>query len=155
MNRAIFSLLSFLFSLSVCAQGEPPKVLSFTQWRNQQVTEVENRIARLANRLVEARANKAKLSELNSLESEIRVASQGVGVVKDLTLEEYVKVYLSQLSGSEETLAEAAKIMTREEVAALLKIILSGSRTEPSQQAVTPAEFITGLAAKKNADANL
>lgn len=104
--------------------GPGMKTLSPNQWMAAQVTEAENRVARLSNRITAARSKEKKPIEINKIEAELRVAKEYVKVVKELNIEDYFNFYLSELSNDEEAFAEAARGMSKDEVTTLLKTLL-------------------------------
>lgn len=144
MKSLFFFLVSVFFTGSLLAQTDGIKVLSLDQWRSQQITEAENRIVRLSNRITLIKASTGNINEINKLESERRIAAHSVELVKQLTIEDYFNVYLSQLANRDADLVQAAGTMSKEEMGRLLKILLK-ERTNSASDSSIPS-VITGLA---------
>lgn len=124
MLTLIVLLIQFLFFGEIKAESNTPKTLSFVQWKQQQITASENRQIRLANSITLVKSTTGDMDELNKLEVDLRVANQNVLLVKELTIEDYFNVYLSQFSDKDSALIDAARTMSKEEVGSLLKILL-------------------------------
>jgi hypothetical protein len=142
-----------IFTVLAHAQLESSKVLSLAQWRQQQITEAENRTIRVSNRIKIVRQTTGNLNEINRLESELRIAAQSAEMVRELTIEDYFNIYLSQFADSDATLVEAAKSMSKSEVATLLKALLKARTTSASLEQSSP--YLTGLAEKQNSESKL
>jgi ethanolamine ammonia-lyase large subunit len=133
--RLILALFAVTFSLYCSAQSGPAnaKILSFIAWKSQQINAAENRTVRIANQLTVLRAqNTNNSNDINKLNIEYRVAQSAAQVVRDLTVEDYFNVYLSQYADDPSTIESAAKSLTPEQVATLLKVYLN-SRNTPDQ----------------------
>jgi ABC-type uncharacterized transport system ATPase subunit len=109
-------------------------LISFSSWKSQQITEADNRIVRLSNRLTVLRGQKdVNINDINKLEVEHRVAVNAAQVVRDLTIEDYFNVYLAQFLKEPGIMEAAAHSLTPQEVTALLKMYLSSK--DPGNQA--------------------
>lgn len=122
--------LNLCSAASLAADSD--NTLSPSQWRDRQIVNAENRSARISNQLTTAKESDEKSSKIKRLESEQRVAIENIELAKALTIEDYFNVYLSKLSASDDALALAAKNMTEEEIATLLKILLKTKSTAAS-----------------------
>lgn len=137
MRTVIISILLVTFAVSALAQsgsGQAQHILSFANWKNQQITEADNRAVRLANKIKLMKdAGITNSNEISKIDMECRVAKNAALVVRDLTIEDYFNVYLSQFVRDSNTLEAAAHNLTPQEVTLLLKMYLNAH--EPSDQA--------------------
>lgn len=117
MNR-FFVILTLILSVSLAMADEPatlaPEPLSFNTWKQQQVLEAQNQLLRAQ-------------SDRNSAdpEKELLRAQDRLEAAKSLQLEEYVSIYLSTLASQPEMLDKLAEKLSKEELAVLLKQLLS------------------------------
>ncbi len=137
MRAVIFYILLVSLSVPCFAQvgnAPPPHILNFSSWKSLQITEADNRAVRLSNRIKLVKDGSAKkVSDINKIELEFRVAKNAAQVVRDLTIEDYFNVYLSHFLREPGTIEAAAHNLTPQEVTLLLKMYLSSH--EPSDQA--------------------
>ena len=118
------------FSLVTQASDEPMKVLSPAQWMEQQKTEAQNRLARITNKLKSLELSGQKSNNINRLKSDVRIAEQGFEIAKQLTIEDYFVIYLNPIAGIKGAMEEAVKVISKEEMAELLKIMAKSSSNE-------------------------
>ena len=104
--------------------GPRPRILSFKQWKEEEATKATNRLARAKNKLVLAKKKDIKGDELEKLEKEELKCSQMVDITNEFTIEDYFVVYLTSLGNSAFILREAAKVMSDDEVAELMKVFI-------------------------------
>jgi hypothetical protein len=120
------------------------KVLSFTQWKDQQVLESENRVARLNNKLMVMKSDAQQSKLLRSTEVELKSAIQSLEVAREFTIEHYAASYVSQFTNSKEALQNLAQVLTPAEVAELLYFLAqTKAASTPANSKLTP--FVTGL----------
>ncbi len=145
--KALFSILLIVIFTqnSVAANELNTEVMSLSQWRNQQVINAENRVVRLSNQITTVKYKTGKLNDIRSLESSRRVALQNIELAKELTIEDYFNVYLNQFSDSDAALANAAKGMSRTEVASLLKLLLQSKSKAATIDHQSSSSVITGI----------
>lgn len=105
-------------------QGPRPRILSFKQWKEEQATLATNRLVRAQNQLLMAKKRELQGKDLIKLEKEESKCSQMVEITKEFTIEDYFVVYLAKLGNSGFILREAAKVMSDEEVAELMKVFI-------------------------------
>jgi hypothetical protein len=123
--KTVGILISVIFSLSAwAADPQNDKIMSFKIWHNQQVNAAQNRVVRLLNRITYVRGSTGNIREINRLEGDLRGAVQYVEVVRDLSMEDYVNVYLASRISNQKDLIKVAKTMTKQEVAELLQVLL-------------------------------
>lgn len=101
------------------------EVLSYEQWKAQQVLDAQNRATRLANQLILLKNSKSlKAIEVTRAEADLRNAMQNSEVVRDLSLEDYFTVYLAQYADKPRALEKAATSLNPAQVAELLQLLL-------------------------------
>lgn len=130
-------------SKSVPAQSV--KVLSFTQWKELQILESQNRVARLNNKVTALKNSPAKASKaLKLAEAELKGAEQSVEVAKEFTIEHYAASYVSTLTDSKEALQGLAQVLTPAEMADLLYFLAQNrAASAPSNSKLVP--FVSGV----------
>lgn len=153
---AMIMLSTFILIPATHAQEkESPRVLSFAQWKAQQKVEAENRVVRVSNQLQVAKRTTGNLHKINKLDSELRVAAQGLEYVQELGVEDYFNVYLDGFSDSDSSLVEAARMMTEVEMAQLLKALLKTKAYTISNEDGANSGALTGLASRSQSEAQL
>ncbi len=144
-KQSILALTAALLLISgqVMAQADAPKakILSFSQWKDQQVLEAQNRVVRLNNKLTLQKAD-AKQA-VRPLEVEIKGAIQALEVAREFTIEHYIASYVAQLTSSKEDLKTLAQILTPAEMAELI-YVLANPKTQASVRRPTP--FVSSIA---------
>jgi len=124
MERKLVLILFILHTSFYAFASEGP-ILSFTQWKNSQVIDAENRTARLENRItMHRRAGQGTPAEMAKAEEELRASIENLEVIRSLQLEEYFHIYLSKFHNNINALQVAAKGLSEAEVAELLRIFL-------------------------------
>jgi hypothetical protein len=120
------------------------KVISFSQWKDQQVLDSENRVARLNNKLTAIKKDSQQARALRSTEVELKSAIQSLEVAREFTIEHYAASYVTQFTGSKEALQNLAQVLTPAEVAELLYFLAqTKAAATPANSKLTP--FVTGL----------
>lgn len=136
--RQLLLLLSVIFTLSSFAQGSAPFVMTFKEWRDAQVLEAQNNVVRLSNKIQLLKTGRYKSEDPNKdklvdSEKELRRALEGLQYAKDLTIDEYTSVYLSQFKNQSDLISGLTLRMSKEEMAEILKSMLQVSKeTEAS-----------------------
>lgn len=126
MKHFVFSLLVTFSAVLVLAatDAERDEPLAFSPWKSQQVLSAQNLTIRLSNKIIMLKASKsATQSEISKHEADLRAAVQNLDVVRDLTIEDYVTVYLSKFSNDSAGLEKVSGSLTKEEMAQILKLI--------------------------------
>ena len=122
------SLLTFgaqdLEAAEKSVQGPRPRILSFKQWKEEESTKATNRLARAKNKLILAKKKDVEGDDLKKLEKEEIKCAQMVDITNEFTIEDYFVVYLTKLGSSAFILREAAKVMSDDEVAELMKVFI-------------------------------
>lgn len=124
VNAILIAIFFTVFAQAQERESGVAKILSLMQWKAQQRVEAENRIVRISNQLQIEKKNGGNIKKINKLDSELRVAAQGLELVQELGVEDYFNVYLAAFSDSDAALVEAARMMTEVEMAQLLKALL-------------------------------
>lgn len=121
--------------------GPQPRILSFTQWKEEQVTQATNRRVRAQNELLLAQKREAQPKILGGLEKEQAMSNHALEITKEFTIEDYFVVYLAKLGDSGFVLREAAKVLSDDEVAALMKAFIHSQNkgSNPSGSAWVPS----------------
>lgn len=122
LKSCLFTLL-FLPLIST-GFAQTSRVLSFSQWKAQQVADAQNKVARISNRLTLIKSDAAQKQSIKQLESELQSATQNLEIAKDFTIDHYVATYLNQYADSREALLEISNVTPKEEMADLLAAIL-------------------------------
>lgn len=143
----VFRLLAlgimFAFGASVFAQEPQVNPLTFQSWKEQQVLESQNQVLRVSARIAHLRSGKGgtsgtkdsiplpsskiKKSEMDSVlaaEKDLRRAQDSLKAATELTLEEYIAIYLPTLRESPESLQTLSQKMSKEELAEIFKVLL-------------------------------
>jgi hypothetical protein len=137
--KAVGFIISVIFSFSAWATvPSQEKIMGFKVWHKQQVNAAQNRVVRLLNRITFIRTTTGNLGEINKLEGDLRGAVQYVEVVKDLSMEDYFNVYLSNQITSQAALIKVAKSMSKQEVAELLHVLLRSRSENLSMESLSP-----------------
>jgi hypothetical protein len=130
--RLFLALLTVTISLCCAAtadaqSGTPSiKIMTFSAWKSQQITEADNRIVRVGNQITLLRGQPGdNQNDINKLNIEYRVSQNAAQVVRDLTIEDYFNVYLSQFMRDPSNIEAAARSLTPDQVTALLKVYLN------------------------------
>lgn len=103
--------------------------LTFNAWKEQQILEAQNQILRL----------KATPNNNPNLEKQLKRARDGQLTAMELTLEEYVLVYLPSLQNNPDSIAKLMEKLTKEETAKIIQSLLKrsdASRNKPGSIAV-------------------
>lgn len=128
MKAVVATILVVLSCAFANAQNpqvsQGPRVLSFSQWKTQQVTEFQNKAARLSNKLTLIKSDSAQKQPVKPLELELDGVNQALEIAKEYTVDHYVATYLNQFADSREALLELSQITSKEEMADLLAAIL-------------------------------
>lgn len=114
----------FILLFGAFAWAEGPQVLTFTQWKDRQIIEAHNRVARLANRLTLARNDAKAQTENKSLETELQSAIEALDITKEFTIDHYVATYFMMHVESREAILGLVKSSSEEETADLLAAVL-------------------------------
>jgi hypothetical protein len=163
------SRICLLFAICIFtgnAVGQENSPLPFKIWKDQQITEARNQVVRISNRRTLAKAS-AKSSENepdhsrtvsseeistqqhvqrpSNLETDLQQANENLESAKELSFEDYVTVYLAAYKNRPEVLAGISQRLTKEEVAALLSLVLNRNRIQETRSAAKP--FVDGLLA--------
>jgi hypothetical protein len=134
LNFLTSLLLLTLCSVSLAQPAADTKPLSFDNWKAGQVTDAQNQVTRYSNRIVILKNTDADINEINKLESSRRVAAKNVEFAQELTVEDYFNVYLSQFADRDAALLSAARSMSKNEVAMLLKSLLKSKSNTVSME---------------------
>lgn len=139
LKPVIFALIA-VFCLNsglVLAADEAPKgkILSFSQWKDSQVNEAQNRVVRLNNKLTLAKADPKQ--SVRPLEVEIKGAIQSLEIAREFTMEHYIASYVAQLTSSKEDLKGLAQVLTPSEMAELI-YVLANPKTQATNRKLTP-----------------
>lgn len=117
-----------------------PNPVSFKVWREQQVIEAQNRLARFTNQLVLVKAGKAQ-ADKNTLEKEIVRSQNALEVATGLTPTDYYVGYLHQYQEKPDVLLKAASQLSKEEIVELMQGFFKANAqnlTNPSQRGAYP-----------------
>lgn len=165
-------IMSFVFAVAIIAKADttPPSVYSFKTWKEQQVLLAQNRLLRTTAELevlknsgaskepIEEEKSSSKQqalkrfhraqekSDLERLENEVRLAKEAVQTAAELTLDDYVTIYLPTLTQSPKALDSLVESMSREEIASLLKEILKNQSDQRDRAAAGSAKLSGFLA---------
>lgn len=149
--------LALLFYGSIVLGATVPsneRPLSFKQWKTQQITDAENNLVRLSNRLHikktgyfkilerktetteesliklaslevdERKELKRAQDEVAELEEQVRAAMENLQFMRELTMDTYVAAYLPQFKNNEPALTQLSQVMSKEEIIELLRSVL-------------------------------
>lgn len=151
---------AFLLSSLASAQESPP--LDFQAWKQKQVLDAQNNMLRISARISQLKKGKATKNESKQLdltssrlkkadgdpfdqaEKDLRRAQDSLEAANNWELEDYVNVYLPTLRTQPEAMQKLTERLTKEELADILKILLSrGPRSDAKQNQA----LLGGLAA--------
>lgn len=119
------------FSAALVSFAETPSVLGYSAWKELQVIEAQNKVARLSNKILlerkrigsEEASNKVS-EELKADELRLSSLNDDVQFAKDLTLEDYVANYLASFEEDEEALTHLLNKLSSEEKLQLVRSYL-------------------------------
>lgn len=125
----LFLLIFFISTTHLGAAVQPSsRVLSFKDWKSQQVIQHQNRVARLKNQLVFLKTNPRRdmsstaRNRLNGDLNKLLVRAQkDLQIAQELDFQDYLAVYLKGLNAKD--IQQLAQKLTAQEVAELLKHI--------------------------------
>lgn len=128
MFKILAYILSAILTYSL-AQGQAPVVygpqpapvpLTFTLWKQQQVAEAQTQLQKLTGRR-------------GSDKKEIARAKETLANAGELTVEEYVSVYLTTLQGNRLSLVNLSEKLTKDETADIISSLLNRIDAERKQ----------------------
>lgn len=135
-----FSLLILLVSLSfpLLAQDQAP--LNFQSWKDQQVLDAQNALLRISARIAQLKSGKGgaaskesaalpansklKKAEVDTVaggERDLRRAQESLQAANNLTLDEYIAIYLPTLRDQPEALQQLSQKLSKEELVEIFK----------------------------------
>lgn len=155
-SSIIIMLVGFVFSLSVRAQETTSAALTFKTWKEQQILSAQNHLLRASadlesskksteqissskkisskERAIERFKTKSARSKLERSELETKQAQEGVKAAMDLTMEDYISVYLPTLSGNPANLEKLVEQLSKEELSKILAEILKRQSDQRDSQ---------------------
>jgi hypothetical protein len=131
-----FTILCFAINI-YCSLGRAQSVLTYQQWRAQQVNSGQNLLIRLSNQLTRFKATSGALKKIRAIESEQRVAARNLELLKELTIEDYLFFYLANEVDDPQTIQFLASKMSKKEVEVLLRTFIY--RVRENQIGSSPA----------------
>jgi hypothetical protein len=132
--------------------GPPEAVLSFKQWKLNQLVQAQDKAARLSHKLIELKKyTKPNELEIENLVEQMENASQHTEFVMALKIEDYVEIYVSTLPNKNGTLTSVAAGLTDGEVAELLKIIIQNRQSTNTSAAPQNTLFQSNTSSSKTA----
>lgn len=161
-------IMSFIFALAIVAKADPStSALSYKAWKEQQILLAQNRLLRTTAEFEvlkntggakEPEGEKAtskqqalkrfhraqEKSDLERMENEVKLAKESVQTATELTLDDYVTVYLPTLTQSPEALDSLVESMSREEISSILKEILKKQSDQGDRVSVGSSQ-LSGL----------
>lgn len=140
----ILVLLCLTMACLAFAQ-EPLAGKSFQSWKDLQVLEAQNQVLRVSARISQIRAGKGANTNVKDLsnipagrvktasdadglslaERDLKRARESLEAANALELEDYVNIYLPSLEAQPEALNALLQKLTKEELADILKVVLS------------------------------
>lgn len=162
---SIFSLLLPICLVSaVEAKPQPPQavvpaqIMSFKQWKTQQIVDAQNQVARFANKSLLIKSsdpNKVIISNegdnLDELERQLKQARIRLEVSQGLTFEDYVSIYLAQYAKDKASLLALAGKLSPADVAEMLEYM----STKQPQQPTNAEPVVGGAPATPTASSSL
>ncbi len=151
MKRMLCSLIIVVFSLGAFASDSESisiKLKPFARWKEHQVVDAQNKVVRLSNLLLllkserylpenilpqVAKENKQEINipenqqqELVKItEAQLSKAIASLEFVKELTLKDYISVYLQQYKNEPQALEALATEMNKQEIAQILLSLIN------------------------------
>jgi len=166
-------MMFLVFAITLVAKAEDsPQALSFKAWKEQQVLSAQNRLLRVSVELdqlkeshepkeskdKEATSKEKALerfqktqvkSELTRATKELAMAKQAVESASDLTLDDYVTIYLPTLSQAPEAIEALVGSMTKEELAQVFSEILK-RQSDQRDRSTSSSPKLSGFWAKRD-----
>ena len=163
----IFMSVFFLFALAARAETSSSSALNFKTWKEQQILTAQNRLLRLNAELggkttssspspngSEKVSSKEKAlrrfhhtqekSGLERLENQVKLAKDAVQNASELTLDDYITIYLPTLSQTPASIEALVDSMSREEISKILTEILK-KQSDQGDRADAPGSRLTEL----------
>jgi hypothetical protein len=172
----ILILLALFIGTSAFGAEDSAKVLSFQEWKGNQVVEAKNQVARLSNRITLLKKGVLKEDNLiaedpsltdqlssdrlksakgrnlvSKMESQLKSALENLQFTTELSLQDYFAVYLSRFKDQPEAISTAADKLSKDEILELLKIMLksdSGDGEPLNNAAQLRGALVGSLSAK-------
>lgn len=146
-----FLITTFLFStFSIVCGAQQPVITAYTfqAWKEQQVLEAQNQLLRTSARIAQlknskpgapgskdalnigSRLKKVEQDPVLAGEKDLRRAQESLQAASNLTMDEYVAIYLPTLADSPDAIQSLTQRLNKEELAEILKGLLK--RDAPS-----------------------
>jgi hypothetical protein len=160
VSKITIIVASLMFTLTAYAQDPVPGVLNFQAWKEQQVLEAQNQTLRISARISQLKGakpsakdskdialpnGKVKKSEVDTVsgaERDLKRSQESLQMANNLTLEDYVTIYLPTLQGQPEALQSLSQKLSKEELAEIFKVLVGKAPTAADskrQAAVAPS----------------
>ncbi len=165
----IIMTLVFVFTLAARADASPSSsvALGFKAWKEQQILLAQNRLLRATAELestkgtlgpketsTEKTSKSPKAlqrfqrsndkSGMDRLENELQLAKESVQTANELTLDDYITIYLPTLHQNPTALDALMESMSKEEVSSILREILR-KQSDQKEKASTSAAKLSGF----------
>jgi C4-dicarboxylate-specific signal transduction histidine kinase len=142
MVRKIAFILTVVYGLSAFAQEPQISVFTFQGWKEQQILDAQNQTLRISARIAQlktgktpgaknsaplpanSRFKKAESDSVAAAEKDLRRSQESLKAANDLSVEDYVSVYLPSLRENPEALQTLAQKLSKEELAEIFKVLL-------------------------------
>jgi len=141
MLQILNTILAFTLGLGAFAQEPQVTVLTFQNWKEQQILDAQNQTLRISARIAQLKLSKTsaakeagplpstkiKKSEndaATAAEKDLRRAQESLKVANELAIEDYVTIYLPTLRENPEALQALAQKMSKEELVEIFKVLL-------------------------------
>lgn len=131
--RCLLLVVSIICCCTLQA-NEKIQVLSFKKWKQNQIIDAQNKVVRLSNKMhllktQHFQLNDEQMAEMNKLDIEkqqnrLNLAIDNLQFSKDLTLDDYYAIYLSQYTNNSTALSEYLKSASNEEMVKVLQAYL-------------------------------
>ena len=164
---AVFALTVLSAVLALAAEGKvavapiPAQVMSFKQWKTQQIVDAQNQVARFANKSLLIKSsdpNKVVIANegdnLDELEKQLKQARIRLEVAQGLNFEDYVSIYLGQFAKDKTSLAALASRLSPQDVAEMLEYMSARSAGSSAQGPATEP-VVTGSPTPASSASNL
>lgn len=146
-------------------------ILNFTSWKEQQILHAQNKVLRLSAKLYEInhgrvpKTDEAATQEVENLklspsekitkteesprqhvERQLKGAEENLEIAKELSLDDYISVYLPKIAKNPELFQKLKDQLSRQELSQLLSAMVQKSQSEEASALHQSEEYASGVA---------
>lgn len=153
------------------ADNSASAILNFTAWKEQQILHAQNKVLRLSAKLYEInhgrtpktdeaatheveklkissseKITKTEESPRQQVERQLKGAEENLEIAKELSLDDYISVYLPKIAKNPELFQRLKDQLSRQELSQLLSAMVQKSQSEEASALHQSEEYASGVA---------